>query len=150
MKDLITAIASIFLLMIFVMQFAAAQGTHHQMLQADMAVASFRDSLKEEGGVSTGNRNALCRSLAEICRCSEDEILVEEIVRTTVPERKGKLIYYRVGYPLKHLIAAATALGITEDENQVYYEQEGWVVSSYEEPYYNDGDSISDVDGGTV
>ena len=72
MKDLITAVASLLLLMIFVMQFAVNQGTQHRILQADMAVAVFRDTVKEQGYISRENSAALRGMLAEICGCGEE------------------------------------------------------------------------------
>ena len=44
MKDLITAVASLMLLLIFVLQFAGNQNLHTRMFRADMAIENFRDT----------------------------------------------------------------------------------------------------------
>ncbi len=150
MKDFITTIASVFLLMIFVMQFAAGQVTSHKILQADMVIASFRDNVKEDGYISRENRQKLQSALMDICGCSEGEILIEADSEAAEPQKHAVLHTYRVCYPLKKLIAAAAVLGIGEDENQVYMEQKGWMMSRHEEPDYNHGDTESDDHGDTV
>ncbi len=111
MKDLITAVASLMLLLIFVLQFAGNQNLHTRMFRADMAIENFRDTAGLQGYIS-------------------DEILVEaEDSRQPKPE--GTLLHYRIGYPLKKLIAAAAMLGISAEENRVWMEEDGWVVSRF-------------------
>ncbi|MGN1412693.1 MAG: hypothetical protein ACI4WY_00450 [Anaerovoracaceae bacterium] len=128
MKDLITAVASLMLLLIFVLQFAGNQNLHTRMFRADMAIENFRDVVGMQGYISDENRGLLSESLAGICGCSPEEILVEaEDSRQPKPE--GTLVHYRVGYPLKDLVAAASMLGISPEENCVWMEDEGWVVS---------------------
>lgn len=144
MKDLITAVASLLLLMIFVMQFAVNQGTQHRILQADMAVSVFRDTVKEQGYISRENSAALRGMLAEICRCGEEEIIIERNVSREVPQKRGTLLYYQIRYPVKSLIAMAASLGIRDEDNRIYMEQKGWVVSCYEEPDTDNGDCNPD------
>ena len=144
MKDLITAVASLLLLMIFVMQFAVNQGTQHQILQADMAVSVFRDTAKEQGYISRENSAALRGMLAEICRCGEEEIIIERNVSREVPQKRGTLLYYQIRYPVKSLIAMAASLGIRDEDNRIYMEQKGWVVSCYEEPDTDNGNCNPD------
>ena len=144
MKDLITAVASLLLLMIFVMQFAVNQGTQHRILQADMAVSVFRDTVKEQGYISRENSAALRGMLAEICRCGEEEIIIERNVSREVPQKRGTLLYYQIRYPVKSLIAMAASLGIRDEDNRSYMEQKGWVVSCYEEPDTDNGDCNPD------
>ena len=150
MKDYITTIASVFILMIFVMQFAAGQGTSHRVLQADMAVASFRETVKLQGCITGENMQALRRILAEICGCSPEEIHIEGSTAGSEPAIRGTLISYRITYPLKNIVAMAGMLGIREGDNQVYFNQEGWVVSFYEEPDHNDGSHEPDDNGDSV
>ena len=144
MKDLITAVASLLLLMIFVMQFAVNQGTQHRILQADMAVAVFRDTVKEQGYISRENSAALRGMLAEICGCGEEEIMIERNASREVPQKRGTLLYYQIRYPVKSLIAMAASLGIRDEDNRIYMEQKGWVVSCYEEPDTDNGDCNPD------
>ena len=133
MKDLITAVASLMLLLIFILQFAGNQNLHTRMFRADMAIENFRDTAGLQGYISDENRNTLLGRLAGICGCSPEEILVEaESGRQ--PQAEGTLLHYRVGYPLKDLIAAAPMLGIAPEENRAWMEDEGWVVSRYCEP----------------
>lgn len=130
MKDLITAVASLMLLLIFVLQFAGSQNIHTRMFRADMAIESFRDTAGLQGYVSEENSSLLSDCLARICGCSSAEITVETD-GSTGPQPEGTLLYYRVVYPLKDLVAAPEMLGISPEQNQIWEEDEGWVVSRF-------------------
>lgn len=133
MKDLITAVASLMLLLIFVLQFAGSQNIHTRMFRADMAIESFRDTAGLQGYVSEENSSFLSGCLARICGCSSAEITVETD-GSTGPQPEGTLLHYRVVYPLKDLVAAPEMLGISPEQNQVWEEEEGWVVSRFYVP----------------
>ena len=140
MKDLITAVASILLLMIFVLQFAGNQVTHLRVFQSGLAVESFRDMLKAEGTASAVNKEHLQQELADICGCSPENISV-------MTREDGEGISYEISFPLQNLIVMGPVLGISSEENQVEIKEKGWVSSSYEEPDYNNGTDSSDDDG---
>ena len=146
MKDLITAIASILILMIFVMQFAGNQAVQNRIFQAELAVESFRDALKEDGRMSEENYQTVRQYLAEICGCQEGDILVESS-GTGSPAVRGDSLYYRIQFPLKDLIVMGEFLGIKADENLILFDHKGWVVSCYEEPADNTGNSDTDDNG---
>ena len=124
MKDLITTIASLLILMIFILQFSGNQVTHHRRFQADMAVESFRDTLKEQGYITEENQSGITAELARICGCGEDMITVEG---SSNRKERGSLLHYRIRYPLQNLIVMGTFLGIEPEDNMVWAEQKGWV-----------------------
>ena len=97
MKDLITAMASIFLMTIFVLQFAGNQMTHVRVFQSGLAVESFLDLVKADGSADASDVHSLQQSLAEICGCSPGEISVETDIG-------GSMIPYAVSFPLQNLI----------------------------------------------
>jgi len=144
MKDLITAVASLALLLAFVLQFSAGQVLTNRMLQADLAVETFRDGVKEQGFVSGENAAALENALSRVLGCGREDVLVSG-TESLVAE--GGLVHYRIGYPLENIIAAGRFFGIAEEENRAWHEEEGWVVSKFEEPDYNSGDSPADDSG---
>lgn len=145
MKDFITTIASIFILMLFVMQFAAEMGNSNRILQADMAVDSFRKMLKTEGYLSKENEEKTKATLAEICDCNARDVYIDR-KQEKVPAMAGTLIDYEIRCPINSVIAAAGSLGIDEDDNHIYFKQRGWVVSCYEEHDNNAGNSEPDDD----
>lgn len=150
MKDMITTVASLLILMMFILQFSANQVTHTRIFQADMAVESFRDVLKEEGGLSPVNKREIRNTLSEICGCSSEEILVECSQEADAPVPQGMLIQYRIDFPLKNLIAMGGALQIPPEDNMALSKQEGWVMSRYEEPDSDPGNCPSDDDGNVL
>lgn len=129
MKDLITTVASLFLLMIFVLQFAGNQIVQNQLFRADMAIENFRDSAKEQGCVSSENRELLARTLSRICGCDMDQV---QVSGTGDPVERGGLIYYQVEFPVENLVPAGKALGIASEENMAWFTDDGWVVSRFE------------------
>ena len=150
MKDMITTVASLLILMIFVLQFSANQITHTRIFQADMAVESFRETLKAEGGMSSDSCRTIKETLSEICGCGQEDILVECSQETEMPAFQGMMIRYRIRFPLKNLIAMGTVLQIAPEDNMIWSDQEGWVVSLYEKPDSDDGNSSSDEHGDAV
>ena len=147
MKDLITAVASILILMIFILQFAGNQVTHARIFQSEMAVETFLDVMKAEGGITNSNERCVKERLAEICGCNEEEILIRGQRAGMSPGKKGTLLEYSVSFPLKNLIVLGSALGISGSENMVQMEEKGWVVSQYEEPDNNHGADSADDHG---
>lgn len=129
MKDLITTLASIFIFSIFLLQFSSNLSVQHRLICTDRAIDNFRGIVKEEGYVSHENRALLVSSIKEIHRCDSAEITV---TGDTTKRDRGELIRYYIKYPVKNLIAAYKALGISESENRVYMEEENWVVSRYQ------------------
>ena len=147
MKDLITAVASILLLMIFILQFAGNQVTHARMFQSDMVIETFLDTMKAEGGISGSNERLIKERLAEICGCSEGEIRIEGRKVGTALGNKGTLMEYSVSFPLKNLIVLGSVLGIHAEDNTIQIEQKGWTVSQYEEFDNNSGTGSADDHG---
>lgn len=150
MKDLITTVASLLILMMFILQFSVNQATHTRIFQADMAVESFRDVLKEEGGLSPVNQSEIRNALSEICGCSSEDVIVECSQKAEAPVPQGMLIKYRINFPLKNLIAMGGALQIPPEDNMVWSKQEGWVMSRYEEPDSDPGNCTSHDDGNVL
>ena len=128
MKNLITAVASIMLLLVFVLQFAAGMQMHQRLIRADIAIENFRDAIKEEGGVQPLQAERLCTELAKICGIGRKEV---QVTGTTGPVPRGEEISYSVRFSLHQLIAANTFWGISDAENEGMFIEENYVISSY-------------------
>ncbi|MBR4410691.1 MAG: hypothetical protein IKV72_01125 [Firmicutes bacterium] len=142
MKDLITTIASFFLLTIFILQFAGNQVTHVRIFQSGLAVESFREKVKTDGVAAASNIQWLQQSLAEICGCAPEEIVV-------CVQDGSEILPYEVSFPLQNLIVMGSVLGIEPEENTVWMTEKGWIVSTYEEPDNNTGPDPADESGDT-
>lgn len=143
MKDLITTIASIMLLMIFVMQFVANQVTYTRLTAAGSFVREFENSAEEAGEITDSNAHLLKENIAQVMECMPDEVKIV----TTVNERENS--EYVVSTPLKNIIGAATLLGISENENRTDYKFKGIILKKSEgtedEKYDNDHGSDDSV-----
>ena len=142
MKDLITTMASFFLLAIFILQFAGNQVTHIRVFQSGLAVESFRETVKTDGSAAASNIQRLQQSLAEICGCTPEDVSV-------CVQNDSEIIPYEVCFPLQNLIIMGSVMGIGPEENTVWLTEKGWIVSTYEEPDHNTGSDSADDPGDT-
>lgn len=115
MKDMMTTIASILVLMIFLMQFTVNQTTYTRMMGAEYAVRSFRQTAESTQEINDSAVQDLKLKLAAALRCGAQEV-------TTEVSDDGT---YRVSAPVRGVIGAASALGIRPEENFFYLSHRG-------------------------
>ena len=101
MKDLITAIGSIMILMVFVMQFCSNQVLASRILMADAII----DHISEAGQYKD--------KLAECFDCNPSDVIVEK--------NSDKLI---LKIPINNVVAAGEFLGISDEANKSIYMRE--------------------------
>jgi hypothetical protein len=127
MKDLITSIASLMLLMIFVMQFANNQAIYTEIVGVASSVREFRDAAEEEGEITYEDVSELKQSAAYRLGCSPDEIGFSS------EETEAGNAEYDLAVPLKGIVASAKLLGISDSENEAEYHFRGVVIGKDEE-----------------
>ena len=76
MKDLITSIASLLIIMMFLMQFAANHITYAKILEAEYNIRNFALSSENKGEADGGDVTVLRNHLAQIMDCSPGEIII--------------------------------------------------------------------------
>lgn len=109
MKDLITTIASIMILMIFVMQFCSNHLIISRVLMADALV----DKLENDISVLDDYKEVkYIDSFAKCFNCTSNEVHLTE-------DEEGILVQA----PIKNIIACGQFLGITEEENQSIFKR---------------------------
>lgn len=134
MKDMMTTIASILVLMIFLLQFTVNQTTYTRMMGAEYAVRSFRQTAENTQEIDDSAVQDLKLKLAAALRCGAQEV-------TTEVSDDGT---YRVSAPVRGVIGAASALGIRPEENFFIYRTEGRIVLRNEEPDDHPGTGTPD------
>lgn len=110
MKDLITTIGSICILMIFVLQFSTNQVITSRILLADKVVDGYVETLELQGSSDEIQKRELSQKLSTILKCEESEILIKE--------SDGQ---YEVRGAIKNIVASGKLLGISEEENTAQY-----------------------------
>lgn len=130
MKNLITSIASLLLLLAILVQFTQSQLLDMRLTAAEQSVASFRDTAKMEGYISDNNEGRLRRELLQIFGCTEEEI---SITGGRTPAVKGELISYEVQVKVKNVIVMAGFWNIDKTKNCFSYRVHRTVVSECEE-----------------
>ena len=110
MKDLITTVAAITILMVFVMQFSANQVIMGRILAADRIVDKYVSVLESQGYTDEQQKDHLTMKLSETMNCRKSEVIIRE--------EGGE---YRVSAPLKNIVACSRFLGISEGENRAVY-----------------------------
>ncbi len=125
MKDFITSIASIILLMIFVMQFATNQAVYTKLVQTESCVSLFRDSAQQQGEILPADIQNLKKRAAPILDCTPEEIRID--AGESKAGESGYNISYDISVPLKNIIGAAKLLGISQEENEAEYHFRGTI-----------------------
>ena len=115
MKDLITTVAAITILMVFVMQFSANQVIMGRILAADKIIDKY--VLESQGYTDEQQKDHLTMKLSETMNCRKSEVIIRE--------EGGE---YRVSAPLKNIVACSRFLGISEGENRAVYSVGGYYL----------------------
>lgn len=130
MKSLITAAASLMILLAFLVQFTHSQMLQSRLLSADQAVCTFGEIVRQEGCVSIENEKKLKGRLAEILQCGEEQVSVEGC---RSPVFRGDTVEYTVIAPVDSVIAMAGFWGISRENNRFSYEVSRTLASEYTE-----------------
>ena len=111
MKDMMTTIASVLVLMMFLLQFTANQTSYTRVMGAEYAVRSFRQTAESAQEISEDAVQDLKTKIAAALRCSARETRADGV--------------YKVSAPVRGVIGPAAALGIREEDNFFMYQAEG-------------------------
>jgi len=114
MKDLITTMAAVTILMIFVMQFASNQIVCSRVALADKTIENFQITKADESKQGAAVEELRLR-LAECLGCNVSNVVLQD--------EEDKLC---IRVPLKGIIACGDFLGIDDEENMVVYRNEVW------------------------
>ena len=120
MKDFITAIASVIILMIFVMQFAANQSYFTRVMGAEYAVREMRLISENQGMIKSKSIAEMKAKLSDILKCSVSEIDVHFSGIGTDKENSEEeavSIDFDVTMPVYGIIGPYRILGIDAAEN---------------------------------
>ena len=128
MKDLITGIACIIILSVFLVQITSYQAAHSRILFAETTVNSAVETAKQDGCLTAQNIAQLRQKLAERLGCSPQDITISG---TSAPVMRGSVITYSVTYPLRGIVGASRLLGIAEADNTVVNTISGSASSEY-------------------
>ncbi|MBQ1228993.1 MAG: hypothetical protein IIX87_03880 [Firmicutes bacterium] len=120
MKDFITTIASVLILMMFVMQFAANQAAYTRIMSAEYAVRELRLISENQGMISSESIAELRKSLADILECGQEEICILPSGADYDAPNEGNQplsVNLEVKMPVYGVIGPARALGIGPEQN---------------------------------
>lgn len=110
MKDLITTIAAISILMVFVFQFSANQVLINRMVASDRAVDEYIEAVSRTGDSDGREAEHLTKRLSETLKCSPKNIKVEQNDKE-----------YQIRAPIDNVVACGKFLGISPEENKTEY-----------------------------
>ena len=124
MKDMMTTIASILILMMFLLQFTANQTTYTKLMGAEYAVRSFRQNAESLQEIADRDLQDMKARVAAVLGCGVQEVAAEV-------QDDGS---YRVSAPVRGVIGPAAELGIRPEDNFFLYTSEGRIALRDEEP----------------
>ena len=122
MKDLITTIGSMLILMMFLTQFAASQTTYTRIMGAEHEKKEFRLLSGEQGSIRNENILQLKQNLSQVLECNASEI--------SVNITDGD---YVVTMPVYGVIGPWKLLGISQKENVKEHVSKGVIVFETQE-----------------
>ena len=131
MKDFITAIASVLILMMFVMQFAANQASFTKIMGAEYAIREMRLVSENQGIISSESIAQLKEKLSEILGCGTGEIIHNLSGAAADTENTGSQplsCILTVEMPVYGVIGPARMLGIGPGENVRTHTSESIIV----------------------
>ena len=115
MKNLITVVACLTLLLVFVMQFTNNQITHMNLTNAQKQIEIFENGIEKEGCVTESNITDLKNKLVSNFDCDINDIIIEG---DSTPKVIGEKVNYKITFPVNNLIASAKVFGISAEENR--------------------------------
>lgn len=128
MKNLITAIASLVLILAMFVQMTANQRTYNRMIAIDQLVNNFKEIAKEEGCVTAENAADLKSQIASAAGVKKSNI---QVSGTENQVGRGKQIDYQVSVKLDGLLGAASFWGVSETDNSGTYTIKQKTTSEY-------------------
>lgn len=128
MKNLITAIASILLIMAMFMQMTANQRTYTKLIAIDQLVNNFKEVAREEGYISSSNKSKLIKEISSVTSTPSSDISVSG---TSSKVSRGKAINYRVDVKIGGVMAAPGFWGLSKKENSGIYTINQSTTSEY-------------------
>ena len=118
MKDLITTIAAITILMVFVMQFSANHVLTGRILASDRIADKYETILKTQGSADESQKSEILDKLSAALGCDRNQVIINE--------GGGE---YSIKAPIDNIVACGSLLGISEEENKATYFVKGWYLS---------------------
>ena len=122
MKDLITTIGSMLILMMFLTQFAASQTTYTRIMGAEHEIKEFRLLSGEQGSIRNEDILQLKQNLSQVLECNASEI--------SVNITDGD---YVVTMPVYGVIGPWKLMGISQKENVKEHVSKGVIVFETQE-----------------
>lgn len=126
MKDLITTIASILVLMMFLLQFTANQRTFTEIAGVENAIKIFRIAAESKGKIGDEDVSSMHAAAAKAARCDLSEV---ETILNPDKNEGSEHTSYQVRVPIRGIIGAAHMLGgLTKEENTLWYTSSGIIA----------------------
>jgi hypothetical protein len=124
MKQFIVFLAVMPIMLIFVMQFGLEQMNNSRILRLENFVYTSKEMAKQSGYFSDSNILELKSKIAEEFELNTEEISFEGTITPKYRVNQfdeRELIFYKVSVPIKKIMAGASLIGISNEENQGYY-----------------------------
>lgn len=124
MKNLITSAACLLLLLAILFEFVGTQSLFVRILEAESAVQTFRELVREDGAVSSRAKKQLRQDLAD---CGIKQVEIDGSDRSA---DRGELVHYRIRMQLGRLWFAPAFWG-REKGGAFTYVVDRYAVSAF-------------------
>lgn len=128
MKNLITSMACIMILLVFVLQFTQNQVIHNRITAVDQAANNFKEVVKQQGCIGAENERRLQVEISKILSCNAEDVTVTGNRKAVY---RGQMIHYRIEVPVTNLVSQPGFWGLSEEENRMRYRVDRYTTSEY-------------------
>lgn len=129
MKNLITSIACVMVLLAMLAEFAHGQALYSRIIAADQAVNSFRDVARAEGCISRENERWIKEELARLLDCRPSDV---QVSGPSQPVGLGQRMTYTIKAPVGEALALPGFWRIGEEDSRFDYRIRQYVTSAYD------------------
>lgn len=130
MKNLITLIGCVLILLATFLQVAQNQIIYTKLSNIDAGISAFKDKVSREGMVTSEDSFWLKSFISRTSSIDEKDIIIQGD-STKIP--KGDLVHFTVSVNIPNLLAAKEFWGFDQDETKKTYTLDRYVVSAKED-----------------
>lgn len=120
------------ILLIFMLQIGFDQRNAYIVNQIESIVYAAKEEAKQDGYFTEENISSMKRDLARAASIDEESISFESsggIKTRYAASKEERLIYYKVGVPMKNVMAGASFFGFSDAENSYVYTIDSYTAS---------------------
>lgn len=126
--------ALLVLLLTFPLQYANEQSNHTKISKFQAIVHNAKEQAKQEGYFTDAILNEMKSEIVNAFNDVQSSEITIDVTQLSDRKERGQLIHYRIGIPVKKIIAVNKFWGIDPNDNQMIYIIDKYTPSEWVRP----------------